>query len=151
LTEKRQPFQFQPLPVSNKNLAQFSPDGHWLAYASDESGRLEVYIAPFPAGNEKWQVSTAGGAMPLWRPDGKELFYAPLNMDSIMSVVVTLGPVPGLGQPQRLFSVPVNWAPPGYNYDVFPDGKRFLVMTQTQDPRDVSLTLVQNWTALLKK
>lgn len=149
LAEKAAPFQFQPLPASFKSPNQFSPDGRWLSYVSDESGRPEVYVAPFPLGNKKWQVSTSGGNSALWRADGKELFY--LHKDSIISVAVRLGLAPHFGPPRRLFSAPINWAPPGYNYDVSADGKRFLVMTKSENHSDVPLTLVQNWTALLKK
>lgn len=150
LRQNGQPAPFQPLPVSNKGEPMFSPDGRWLAYSSDESGRREVYIAPFPSTGEKWRVSTDGGQSPAWAPDGKQLFFLPMRADAMMSVAIRLGSPPEVGIPRKLFSVPTNVAPPGVNFSVSPDGRRLLIMTLPQNPEDLPLTLVQNWTAGLK-
>ena len=81
-----------------ENQGQFSPDGHWVAYTSDESGRLEVYVQPFPAAGGKWQISTNGGENPKWRRDGKELFYLGLDR-RLMAVEVKTAPTFEAGLP----------------------------------------------------
>jgi Tol biopolymer transport system component len=130
--------------------SRFSPDGHWIAYVSDESGSgtPEVFVRPFPGPGGRWQVSTVGGRGPMWRRDGKELFY--LSADNkMMAVSVRLGPTFQAGSPTALFSVR---PPPGrLGYDVSADGQRFLVNTATGDESSPPLTLIADWTALLKK
>ena len=69
---KAQPFLRTPF---NESAPRFSPDGHWLAYVSDESGRYEIYVQPYPGPGGKWQISTEGGTEPVWNPNGRELFY----------------------------------------------------------------------------
>jgi len=129
--------------------AQFSPDGKWVAYTSDESGSPEIFIQSFPVTGAKWQISTAGGAVPRWRSDGKELFY--MGADSrLFSVPIhrsadTLEP----GTPVPLF--PTRPRPGGLSYDVSSDGKRFLINTVEQDETQEPITLVQNWWAALPK
>jgi hypothetical protein len=132
----------------DENYGGFSPDGRWVAYSSDESGRLEVYVASFPGPGGKWQVSTAGGAMPRWRRDGRELFYlAPDN--TVMSVGVD-GRSSGfqIDEAVPLFRAPL---PPqvGYQYAVSADGQRFLLNTAAEAAAPVAV--VYGWTALLKK
>jgi hypothetical protein len=115
---------FESFPV-------FSPDGHWLAYISDESGRWEVYIRPFPGPGPKLRVSRDGGEEPRWSQDGKEIFfrYGP----KWMSASIETGPVPSASPPRVIFEGPyLNIG--GYSYDVAPDGKRFLVLRGVQDP-----------------
>jgi Tol biopolymer transport system component len=134
-------------PQLRKYLAKFSPDGHWVAYVSNESGRGEIYVAPFPGPGAKRQISNGGGTFPRWRADGKEIFYE-LNGTlmaaeiSIKSGSVEVGAIRSLG-------IPVTW--PAYRYDVSTDGQRFLVATTREQNSPAPLTLVQNWTALLKK
>ena len=134
-------------------FARFSPDGKWIAYSSDESGRREVYVQGFAADRVpaaavgKWQISTAGGDKPRWRHDGKELFYiAPDN--KMMAVPVKLGPPfePGVAVP--LFETRVAGFFP---YDVSPDG-RFLLYTpsEAEAPASSPVTIVLNWQAELK-
>jgi Tol biopolymer transport system component len=98
----------QPLPYVNtefaERLAQFSPDAHWIAYISDETGRFEVYVRPFPliATAGKWMISSGGGTQPRWRRDGKELFY--ISPDGkLMAVDVTELPTFRSGSPKPLF------------------------------------------------
>jgi Tol biopolymer transport system component len=133
----------------NEYRGKLSPDGRWVAYPSDESGRDEIYVAPFPEPSGKWLISTAGGMWPRWRRDGKELFYlAPDN--TLMAVTVTAqGSKFSAGAAQPLFkSRPSLWR---YPYDVSPDGQRFLVISPTDEGDSPPITLVVNWPALLKK
>jgi serine/threonine protein kinase/Tol biopolymer transport system component len=133
---------------------KLSPDGHWLAYVSNVSGQNEVYVRPFPASADRtgqWLVSNGGGSNPLWRRDGKELFYR--RAQGVMAVEVTPGAVFKSGQPKQLF--PVQFAAIqgfGYNLDVTADGQRFLINTTGGDnTAQEPITLVLNWTAGLRK
>ncbi len=101
--------------------AVFSPDGHWIAYRSDESGREEIYVRAFPAGARKWQLSTGGGRNPIWRRDGTELFYRSDNR--VMVVDTKLVPSFTAGRPRMLFKG--DFQP---EYDVTPDGQRFVMI-----------------------
>lgn len=148
----KKPFPFLS-SASNESMASFSPDGKWLAYVSDESGRAEVYIVPFPKRSGKWQVSTEGGTRPRWRRDGKELFFVSLG-NKLMAVPVreennTLD----IGSPEPLFQInPPDSQYAGWIYDVTPDGKRFIVATRLPEPPSAEpITLVVNWPELLKK
>jgi Tol biopolymer transport system component len=126
---------------------RFSLDGRWLAYASDESGRDEVYVVPALDGPGKWLVSSRGGFKPRWGPGGRELFF--MGLDNELSVArVDLGKDPEFGLPEPLFPLP--GAKPGTAYDVGPDG-RILVRAQPSGGDSGSLTLVQNWPRLLEE
>ena len=129
--------------------AAFSPDGHWVAYSSDESQRREVYVIPFPGPGGKRQISAAAGDTPRWRRDGKEIFYAGSDL-KLMAAEVTLkaGSIE-VGQVRPL-EIPVGTGGP-IQYDVSPDGQRFLVVAEPERTASPPLTLVENWTALLKK
>jgi serine/threonine protein kinase/Tol biopolymer transport system component len=133
----------------NESFAQFSTDGHWIAYVSDESGSNQVYIAPFPGPGGKWQASRAGGSEPRWRGDGKELFFlAPDN--KLMAVEVNAKEFTlEIGNAQLLFEVHPATSP-GTHYDVTGDGKRFLV-DSSGEGSSAPITLVVNWTADLKR
>ncbi len=140
------PFAVAATPA-NEDQGRFSPDGHWVAYTSNESGVSEINVVPFqpaPAGG-KWMVSRGGGVQARWRRDGKELFY--ISPDSkMMSVEVTTQPVFQAGMPQSLFATdivdtgirtgPMSW-------DIAPDGNRFLIITESSI--DASVTLALNW------
>jgi eukaryotic-like serine/threonine-protein kinase len=133
--------------------AQFSPDGRWVAYSSNESGQWEVYVTSFPDARGKWQMSTAGGTQPRWRGDSKELYF--LASDSkLMAVPITGGPNFDAGSPVPLFQanprVLVATSEKAA-YDVSKDGQRFLVNTQLKDPEAQPMTVVLNWSAQLKK
>jgi dipeptidyl aminopeptidase/acylaminoacyl peptidase len=148
LSGDRKPFPFLATSF-NEFYAEFSPDGHWIAYVSDESGSNQVYIAPFPATGAKWQVSRTGGSEPRWRADGKELFFLSLD-NKIFSVRVTLQQATlEIGNPEPLFQVRPA-VPPGYHYDVTRDGERFLVDT-AREGASSPLTIVVNWAADLTK
>jgi len=137
----------------NEIEGQFSPDGHWIAYASDESGRFEVYVRPFPAGAGRSKVSINGGAYPRWRGDGKELFYlAPEG--KLMAAGVKAGPHNEFesAAPQELFDAHLGYLRPVeststlYNYyGVTRDGQRFLVNAIATESAETPLTLVLNW------
>jgi eukaryotic-like serine/threonine-protein kinase len=147
----RHPRPLLQTPYDELN-AEVSPDGHWLAYQSNESGRDEVYVRPFPnvdAGRR--QVSTAGGVQPTWSRSGKELFY--VSNEVVMRVPVTLAPTLALGIPEKLFPAAYFVAPRGGGlgrmYDVSLDGQRFLMIkesrTADQSPPSARIVLVQNW------
>jgi Tol biopolymer transport system component len=133
--------------------AQFSPDGRWVAYASNESGSMEVYVAPFPVANGKWQVSTGGGQEPRWRKDGKELFY--LSPDSkMMAATVSAGASFASGSPVVLFQthrrIPIS-SQDTFSYDVSADGQKFLIATQVDDSAVAPLSVLLNWTSGMEK
>ena len=134
-----------------EGAAAFSPDGHWLAYSSDESGRTEVYVQPYPGPGGKWQVSTEGGAEPVWNRNGRELFYR--SGDKMMSVEVSTQPTFSIGKPKLLFTgqyVPT--AATISNYDVSPDGQRFLmVKANEQGQATTQINVVLNFTEELKR
>ena len=141
-----EPTVFLSTPA-NEAAAKFSPDGRYLAYASDESGRVEVFVRPFPEGSGKWQVSVNGGTQPRWRHDGGELFY--VEESTLMAVSVSTEQGFVLGQPERLFESEdlraVAYASP--RYDVSADGKRFLTTTPAEDENasPPSIRVVENW------
>ncbi len=130
---------------------QFSPDGRWLAYASNESGRFEIYVQAFPGPGQKWQVSTGGGANPRWKRDGKEIFFLKLPEKTLLAAEVKPGPTFEVGEPKALFQTQVKWIDFGTQYDVSPDGSRFLINTLVDEGKSEALTIVQNWQAGLKK
>jgi len=148
LSGSRKPFPLIESPFLD-GWAQFSPDGRWVAYSSDESGRMEIYVAPFPGPGAKWQISDAGGSYPRWRRDGKELFYQKsnrlmaatlrgaadrMNVEAIQPLFEMRSP----GGGQRSF------------YDVSSDGQRFLHSVPEDAGESTPLSLVMNWPALLR-
>ena len=136
----------------NEDAPQLSPDGHWLAYLSDLSGSLNLYIEPFPPTGAKYQVSTGGGFQPRWRRDGKELFYRTSD-DRLVSVTVN-ATSQGLqiSTPTPLFQIRLAAAAGsgGFQYDISPDGQKFL-MNVSKIEGVKPITLVTNWTAELKR
>jgi serine/threonine protein kinase/Tol biopolymer transport system component len=129
---------------------RFSPDAHWVAYASDESGRSEVYVQPFPGPGNKFQVSTAGGGQPVWRRDGKELFYREANGRFMAVPIARADASFEAGQPQPLFEAR-SMTTPGTHYDVAADGQRFIVSVPAGAEGASPLTVVLNWPALLRR
>ena len=134
--------------AATEDQGQFSPDGHWVAYTSNESGVSEIYVIPFqPSTNGgKWLVSRGGGVMPRWRHDGKELFY--ISPDSkMMAVPVSTKPVFQSGTPQALFDseiVDTGVRTGELSWDLAPDDKRFLIISPGSADTS-SLTMVLNW------
>lgn len=149
LTGDRKPFLIVKGPFANSNPS-ISPNGRWLAYHSDESGRNEVYLTAFPNGGPRWQVSANGGFMARWRGDGKELFFLDPG-DKIMAVDVDpTGATPKLGVPHVLFQAIGIQRQVG-SYVVAPDGKRFLINNGDSKEGNEPLNLVLHWTEQLKK
>lgn len=145
----------QPEPLLQTGFAernaQISPDGHWLAYESNESGQEEIYVRPFPnVGDGRWQISTGGGNVALWARSGRELFFRDGN--SVMSVLVQTMPTFFAGNPTKLFAGYVSGL--GRTYDVSRDGQRFLMITDNvsanQTTTAASMVVVVNWFEELK-
>jgi Tol biopolymer transport system component len=138
------------LEVTGANVtgARLSNDGRWIAYQCDVSGKVEVYVSAFPKPVGRLQISQAGGRLPIWRKDGKELYYLDANGNL---VAADLSESNGsLQATSRRILFPLKF---GLNdtYDVFPDGKRFLLNTNVTEETPAPLSLVQNWTAELRK
>ena len=147
---KSAPFLKTSSTVKN---GRFSPDGKWVAYASNETGKWEVYVTSFPAAQGKWQVSSGGGEQPRWRGDGKELFY--ISSDGkVMSEPVTEGANFDVGAPVPLFQANPRETVATSEllfYDVSKDGQRFLINTEVKQTEVEPMTVVLNWAAKLNK
>jgi serine/threonine protein kinase len=143
----RKPYPFVQTNYEER-LSQFSPDVHWIAYQSNESGRYEIYIRPFPGSGAQSQISTNGGIQVRWRHDGKELYYvAPDGKLTAVSIDVK-GTALNPGSPVTLFQTRL-WGGGtntnnGFQYDVDPDG-RFLMNTATEESVTAPITLLLNW------
>jgi eukaryotic-like serine/threonine-protein kinase len=156
--KKATPFLQSPF---NERDPQISPNGKWIAYASDETGRSEIYVRPFPTGEGKWQISSKGGFYPRWRRDGKEVFYLEANASqrNLISVKVNpAGPNFEFGDPTVLFDslfVNAGHGTPYQAFAVSPDGQRFLIPRPEaegdQGTTATPITVVLNWTTGLKK
>ena len=119
----------------------FSPDGHWIAYESDQSGRTEVYVTAYPGAQGRWQISTDGGEAPRWSRDGRELFYYS-SARKVVAVALETRPQFHAGIPKPLFEMEnLTW------YDVSPDGQRFIAIRSTPPPDSAppSLVVVLGW------
>jgi Tol biopolymer transport system component len=131
----------------------FSPDGRWLAYLSNESGRPEIYVQPYPGPGGKFLISAEGGTAPLWSRNGRELFYR--SGDKMMTVEITEQPGFSAGKPKVLFEgqYKVDQFPgTGNNYDVSSDGQRFLMVKETEQSKSATqIIVVQNWFEDLKR
>ena len=136
----------------------FSPDGRWMLYASSPAGRHEVFVQSLPAevggapnAVAKFQISTAGGSQPVWRADGKEIFYVALD-GKMTAVPIEFGenffrP----GTPKPLFQTSLAAAPALRDYDVTPDGQRFLLNQPVAEPGGPPITVIVNWPKLLQQ
>jgi Tol biopolymer transport system component len=135
----------------NEAAPVLSPDGRWLAYASDESGRYEIYLQPYPGPGAKWQISTEGGTEPVWARSGRELFYR--NGAKMMSVAITTRPDVTIEKPKLLFEgIYESFMGPRANYDVTPDGQRFvMVQASAEESRPNQIHIVFNWFEDLKR
>jgi len=152
LTGERKASTFLATPF-NEAQARFSPNTRWVAYASDESGRFEVYVRPFPAASGQTQISIAGGTQPEWRRDGKELFYISADGRLTAVPVTTDGATFSAGPSRGLFDVEVPEPNPPFptDYAVTADGQRFLVNTVVDQPTRPALTVILNWQEELKQ
>ena len=160
LAGDRKPFPFAQTPFAEGG-GQISPDGRWIAYYSDETGRNEVYVRPFPSGAGKWQISTDGGRWPRWRRDGKELLYmwssTPPKLFAVD--VKASGATLEASVPKGLFdtgvTIPAHSGGPYLPYAASPDGQRFLLArppsTGADDAASAPITVVMNWTTALKR
>ncbi len=153
LTGDRKPIPFAETPFSEVS-GQFSPDGRWIAYASNESGRYDIYVAPFPPTGGKWMVSRSGGLVPRWRRDGAEIFY----FDGARLIAVTVDGRTSafeVGTARPLFEPvsPVRVGETRAFYDVSPDGQRFLInmSMSTEQTSGPPVAVVLNWTAGMRK
>jgi serine/threonine-protein kinase len=136
----------------NEVTPRFSPDGRWLSYASDESGRYEVYVQPYPGPGGKLVISTDGGTEPIWNPNGRELIYR--SGDKMMAVDVSTQSGFTAGKPRMLFEGRYERAPiPIANYDVSPDGQRFLMLkpSESTEAAPTQINVVLNWFEELKR
>jgi len=146
LAEPSKPIQFLRTRF-NEVQGVLSPNGHWMAYTSDETGRFEVYLQSFPAGGNKLQLSVDGGSDPKWRADGRELFYVSPK-HKLMSESLLSGPRFQVGAPKELFEIPVPNLVASFpnNYVVMADGRRFLVNTVLRDAVSSPISVVLHWT-----
>ena len=140
--------------TDNEDNGEVSPDGHWLAYQSDQGGLNQIHLRPFPnTDSGHWQVSTAGGSKPLWSRDGKELFYLD-GSNALTAVQVETTPSPRFGNPTKLFDGRYFNGGNGRTYDVSPNGKRFLMIKDSrlgdQVTTPASMVVVLNWPEELK-
>ena len=131
----------------DERSARLSPDGRFLAYVSDQSGDAEVYVRSFPDSSGTWLVSQGGGTEPAWSPDGRELFYR--TDDWLMAVPVVTSPRFSVGRRDSLFAGPYVPNPTHTNYDVHPDGTRFVMVRSSESERRVVVAL--NWLTLLRE
>ncbi len=147
---KSLPFLVTPF---NEGGPTFSPDGRWMAYVSNESGRPEVYVQPFPGPGGKWQISTEGGTEPAWNHNGRELFYRSGN--KMMALDVATQPSFSPGKPHMLFEGQYfrsDWPLIGTAYDVSPNGQRFLMVKPTEQASSATqINVVLNWFEELKQ
>jgi serine/threonine protein kinase/Tol biopolymer transport system component len=138
---------------ANESRAMFSPNGRWIVYESDESGKKEIYVQSFPASGAKWQISVSGGSQPRWRRDGKELFFLGGDRKVTAVDVNTEAPTFAHGTPRALFETRISKGEdrPGDQYVVTSDGQRFLVNTVAEEGAYTPISVVLNWTVGLKK
>jgi Tol biopolymer transport system component len=153
------PPESKPVPYLegryNEQQGQFSPNGRWVAYASDETGSFEVYVQSFPIGAGKFRISGAGGSQPRWRRDGKELFYISAAA-KLTAVAVKTAPDFEFDAPQTLFDPQIPGGSPDgfFHYDVTSDGKRILATSVALDNAVAApnpINVIVNWTAALKR
>jgi serine/threonine-protein kinase len=145
---RAQPFLRTPF---QEGSPRFSPDGRWMAYDSNESGRIEVYVQPYPGPGAKIQISTEGGTEPLWDPTGRELFYR--QGKRMMAVEVSTQPNFSAGNPRVLFETSDTQSEGyGMTYDVSPDGQRFLMIQPIEEEAPpTQINVVLNWAEELKR
>ena len=140
------PFLVTPF---DESAPSFSPDGRFLAYVSDESGRPEVYVQPYPGPGGRWLISTAGGSDPVWSPEGRELFYR--NGVDILAVTMQTAPTFIAGTPSQVFEARFDGSETARNFDASRDGRRFVTVRsdQAESPRQIHAVL--NWVGEIQR
>jgi serine/threonine-protein kinase len=149
-------------PLANAGGAELSPDGRWIAYHSVESGQLQVYVQAFPGPAPRYQVSANGGISPIWRADGRELFYVQSDVQTpplgsvgvrMMAVPVATQPAFTFGRSKELFAGRYEMNSPARAYDATADGQRFFLIQARERPSELitQMTVVQNWFEELKR
>jgi serine/threonine-protein kinase len=134
---------------ANERAPSLSPDGRWIAYKYDESGRTEIFISPVSEEGGKWQISTNGGTEPLWSRDGKELFFRVGT--AMMAVPIEMTPAFKHGKPKKLFEKILFRYTWSTTYDIHPDGDRFLMIKYPEDRFADKIHVVTNWVEELKR
>ncbi len=132
--------------ADTQGASRFSPDGRWVAFGTNESGKFEIYVRPFPEGPGRWQISTSGAGNAVWRRDGKELYYESLDF-KVMAVPISVSPTFHAGAPSTLFDLRSGASS---FLDVSADGQKFLVGLAQNDQITPPFNLVLNWKGLLK-
>jgi eukaryotic-like serine/threonine-protein kinase len=150
MTGDKKPFPLLQSPFVEDH-ARFSPDGHFIAYSSNETGRYEVYVQTFPPSGGKWVISRDGGAQPRWRRDGKEIFFIAPDRKLMAADVKLAGSNFEVSVPKPLFQTQIAGPIPRNRYDVFGNGQRFLIITPRQENNLTPITVVANWTAGLQR
>jgi Tol biopolymer transport system component len=143
---------YNPVPFL-QSFGQISPDGRWMVYNSNQTGRVEVFLQSFPTAGGIVPVSKDGGIFPMWRADGKELFYYAAD-SQLMAVPVSMGATVELGAAETLFRVGMLNGPNSAvnfrgQYDVTPNGQRFLINLPVESAEEQSITVLLNWAATL--
>ncbi len=145
---------FVDLPESNQRGSVFSPDGKWIAYDSDESGRIQIYLQPFPPTGSKQQITQGRGLWPLWSPDGSQLFFRSTGQQ-LMAVDIETTPAVTFGSPKP---IPIRGPGDSRNFDVMPDGERFIAVvpvtveeTEDEEAPAGQINIVLNWFEELKE
>jgi hypothetical protein len=150
LTGDRKPRPLLQTSAAESN-ARFSPDDRSIVFQSDESGRPEVYVMPFPGPGQKVPVSAGGGSVPRWRRHGKEIYHLAPDNRLMAGAVTTTGVRLEIGTPKELFELRPPGGSVGNYYDVSPDGERFLVTTTDRPPTPAPISVAVNWAAGLEK
>jgi serine/threonine protein kinase/Tol biopolymer transport system component len=148
LTGDRKPFPFVSTPFDEQQGA-FSPDGKWVAYQSDKSGRFEIYVRPFPGPGAESQVSAEGGHSPRWRADGRQLYFLAPDLKMMAAKTETKGATFTASAPESLFQTRINQATNRQQYDVARDG-RFLILTDLPEMSSEPIHLLLHWHPLLR-
>jgi hypothetical protein len=150
LTGERKPYAFLHTEFAEGN-AVFSPDGHWVAYQSNESGKGEVYVTSFPQAGGKWQVSQGGGAVPRWRHDGTGLYYRMPDGKLMEASIVSKGTALEVGTPLQVSKIQLGeFGPNQWVVEPSPKDDRFLVL-RPEKTASTPLTLVTHWPEGIKR
>ncbi len=150
LTGGEKPYPFLETAASEYS-GRFSPDGRWVAYSSDESGKYEIYVQAFPKGDGKWQVSNGGGGNPMWGKDGKELFYLAPDKKLMAVDVQGAGAKFERGIPKPLFTTDVDFYASVNRFAVTADGQRFLINCSVDGKNEKPVAVIVNWTSEIRK